>query len=68
MTLLISASETTATALSGLFYLLTQNQPVCKRLTEEIRQACPMVEDITIKSTQDMSYLRACLKEVLRIY
>ncbi|KAE9977114.1 hypothetical protein EG328_001167 [Venturia inaequalis] len=63
-----STLETTATSLSGLFYLLAQNQSVCKRLAEEIRQACPTEKDVTIKSTQDMSYLRACLKEVLRIY
>ncbi|QDS77051.1 hypothetical protein FKW77_006788 [Venturia effusa] len=63
-----AASETTATTLSGLFYHLTQNQSARKRLTQEIRQACPTEKDITIQSTQEMEYLRACLKEILRIY
>lgn len=67
-TLVVAGSETTATALSGLFFYLGMYPRVYKMLAEEIRTAFSSADDITMQSTQKLDYLHACINEILRFY
>lgn len=66
--LLAAGSETTATALSGITYLLLRNQPAYKRLTSEIRSAFTSAEQINIDAVNNLPYLIASIQEGLRYY
>ena len=64
----IAGSESTATCLSGAtFYLLT-NRHAYNSLVKEIRTTFNSENDITIASTNDLTYLEAVLMESLRLY
>lgn len=66
--LVIAGSETTATVLSGVTYLLTANPHTLKRLTHEVRSTFASESDITIESVSRLQYMLACLDETLRMY
>lgn len=66
--LVLAGSETTAMALSGFFFYLSQNPHVHALLVDEIRSAFDGPEDITLRSTASLEYLQACINEILRIY
>lgn len=67
--LLVGAgSDTSSTALSGIFFYLTHDPAVLKRLQDEVRSSFDNVEEI--KSGAKLSglrYLRACIDEGLRM-
>lgn len=48
--LMIAGTETTATSLCGLTWYLLNNKPVLDRLTKEVREALPSIDDITMES------------------
>jgi len=64
----IAGSESTATALSGAFFLLLNHPEAYKRLVREIRSAHSHTDDITLASTSSLNYLEAVLRETLRMY
>ncbi|KAF3018527.1 hypothetical protein E8E14_011795 [Neopestalotiopsis sp. 37M] len=66
--LIAAGSETTATALSGLTYLLLKNPRVCDKLTSEIRTTFSSSEEITFIGVNSCKYLLACIDECLRVY
>ncbi|KAL4898330.1 cytochrome P450 monooxygenase [Aspergillus ambiguus] len=66
--LLIGGSETTATLLSGVTYLLLMNSDALARLTEEVRGAFDSEDEIDIQSVSKLTYMLACLNEALRMY
>ncbi|CCC07834.1 unnamed protein product [Sordaria macrospora k-hell] len=66
--LVLAGSETTATTLSGVTYLLTQNPEVLKRVTQEVRTAFKSVDEIDINSVNKLTYMLAVLNETLRLY
>ncbi|OTA84957.1 hypothetical protein M434DRAFT_16235 [Hypoxylon sp. CO27-5] len=66
--LIAAGSETTATLLSGLTYLLTRNPRVLRTLNMEIRGAFQSPEEITIARVNRCKYLLACIEEALRFY
>jgi cytochrome P450 len=66
--LVVAGSETTATALSGLFFFLGRNKRVCETLKNEIRSSFTNEEEITMRSSLGLEYLHACLEETLRMY
>ncbi|KAI0119131.1 cytochrome P450 [Daldinia grandis] len=67
--LLISAgSETTATLLAGLTYLLTKNSRVHEKLKHEIRGTFQDPTEITMTRVNQCKYLLACIEEALRVY
>lgn len=65
---MIAGTETTATLLSGLLYLLCKNPDKMERLCEEIRGNFKTDEEFTIESLQRLKYMSACLEEALRFY
>lgn len=54
--LVIAGSETTATLLSGVTYLLLRNPRCLRRVTEEVRSAFESEHDITFASVQNLPY------------
>ncbi|KAJ5299778.1 hypothetical protein N7476_011335 [Penicillium atrosanguineum] len=67
-TLIIAGSETTATALAGVTYLLLRNPRVMQRLQEEVRDTFTSEEQITLENCNKLEYIHAVLTEALRIY
>lgn len=66
--LIIAGSETTATLLSGLTYLLLKTPHAYAKVQEEVRSAFISAEEITLTSTGQLPYLQACLEEAMRMY
>ncbi|KAK6952190.1 hypothetical protein Daesc_006723 [Daldinia eschscholtzii] len=66
--LIKAGSETTATLLSGLTYLLLKNPRVHEKLKSEVRGAFHSPDEITITRVNQCKYLLGCIEEALRIY
>ncbi|KAJ5207061.1 Cytochrome P450 E-class group I [Penicillium cf. griseofulvum] len=66
--LIIAGSETTATVLSGVTYLLLRNPRVLKKLQDEIRSTFTTEKEITLESCNKLEYCLAVLTEALRVY
>ncbi|KAI3401428.1 hypothetical protein diail_10862 [Diaporthe ilicicola] len=66
--LIVAGSETTATLLSGVTYLLLTNPETLKKLTEEVRSTFKEESEITINTAGQLTYMLACLDEALRCY
>lgn len=67
-TLIVAGSETTATLLSGVTYLLLKNPDVLAKLQHEIRSAFTKDEEICFDSCNKLEYCLAVLTEALRLY
>jgi cytochrome P450 len=65
---MIAGTETTATLLSGLTYLLLANPETMAKLVAEIRTAFTSSDSITMEITAGLPYLNACIKEAFRQY
>ncbi|KAF2280273.1 cytochrome P450 [Westerdykella ornata] len=65
---MVAGTETTATLLSGLTYLLLKNPVTYKKLVQEIRAAFASPADINMEGAAALPYLNACVKEALRRY
>ncbi|KAK4039424.1 cytochrome P450 [Parachaetomium inaequale] len=63
-----AGSETTASLLTGVSFLLLQNPDAMEKLKHEVRSSFNGVADITITSVGRLPYLLACLNEGLRRY
>ncbi|RFU30817.1 hypothetical protein B7463_g5524, partial [Scytalidium lignicola] len=66
--LIIAGSETTATILSGVTYLLLKNPEKLAKVVNEVRSSFKYNEEITIHATTNLKYMIACLEEGFRIY
>ncbi|KAJ6789513.1 hypothetical protein PWT90_03094 [Aphanocladium album] len=66
--LVVAGSETTATALAGLLFFLSQNPNKREILVHEILSAYPRESDIDMRNTAELEYLHAALEETLRLY
>lgn len=66
--LTIAGSETTATALSGVTYLLLMHPDKLKILTDEVRSSFKSEQDMDFASVSNLSYMLACLNEAMRLY
>nr|AEQ20466.1 putative carotene beta-ring hydroxylase [uncultured bacterium CSL142] len=66
MTLIVAGHETTASALNWMWYLLSQNPEIEKRLHQEVDnlQSLP----ITLEDTMRFAYTRQVIEETLRLY
>lgn len=67
-TFMIAGTETTATQLAGLTYLLLKHPNEMEKLTTELRTLFPSRGDITMQALAKLEYLNACLEEGLRFY
>ncbi|KAL8414244.1 hypothetical protein RB594_005464 [Gaeumannomyces avenae] len=71
-TLIVAGSETTATNLSSVFYLLAhpENRHVLKNITDEVRSKFQKETDITFQTVDSkaLPYVHACIEEALRIH
>lgn len=65
---MLAGTETTATELSGLTYLLLKNPAHLARLTAEVRSAFSSFDDMTMTKLSQLEFLNACLEEGLRMY
>jgi len=63
-----AGTETTATELSGLLYLLLMNPEKMAKLVKEIRAAFRTDADMHMEQIAKLGYLQACLEESLRLY
>lgn len=63
-----AGSETTATLLAGLTYMLLKNPQALHKLTKEIRETFQRADEITITRVSQCKYLSACIEEALRFY
>ncbi|KJZ75438.1 hypothetical protein HIM_05134 [Hirsutella minnesotensis 3608] len=66
--LILAGSVTTATALSGFFFYLSESPRAYHRLVQEIRSAFVSEAEIDLNSTASLQYLQACISETLRVY
>jgi cytochrome P450 len=67
-TLIVAGSETTATALAGVTYLLLKNPRVMQKLQEEVRGTFQSEEQITLENCNKLEYIHAVLTEAIRTY
>lgn len=67
-TLIVAGSETTATLLSGVTYLLLSNPETLRKVTDEVRSSFSSDDEITLLSVGGLTYMLACLNEALRVY
>jgi len=67
-TFMFGGTETTATLLSGLTYMLLRDQQKMKRLVSELRKTFATRQLITLGKLASLEYLNACIEEALRIY
>ncbi|KAK1636086.1 cytochrome P450 [Colletotrichum phormii] len=66
--IIIAGSETTATLLSGMTYLLLKNPEKMKKLVNEVRTTFDKESDVDLTSVNKLTYMLACLDEALRVY
>lgn len=67
-TIMAAGSETTATLLSGVTFLLLQNPAVHAKLIAEIRSRFSSSEEISFAAVEKLEYTIAVLQEALRFY
>lgn len=65
---MLAGTETTATLLSGLTFMLLKHPDRLRRLTDEVRSSFPSEGDMSMSSLSRLGYLRACIEEGLRLY
>ncbi|UPK92731.1 hypothetical protein LCI18_003666 [Fusarium solani-melongenae] len=65
--LMLAGSETTATFLAMVTYLLLKNPMSMKKLQHEVRSAFSSAGEITGDSTNNLGYLQAVIEEGLRM-
>jgi cytochrome P450 len=65
--LMIAGTHTTSIAIAAIVYYLVRNEEPMKRVTAEIRNAFPSIEDIRYRQLAALPYLRACINESLRL-
>ncbi|KAK0730910.1 isotrichodermin C-15 hydroxylase [Lasiosphaeris hirsuta] len=66
--LVLAGSETTATTLSGVTYLLLSHPEALEKLKREVRSAFKSTDEININSVGKLTYMLAVLNEALRMY
>ena len=64
---ILAGTETVATLLSAVTYLLTQNPAALSKLTKEIREISRDESLLTIQNLTQTTYLTSCIEEALRL-
>uniref|UniRef100_A0A2L2YDF7 Putative cytochrome P450 49a1 n=1 Tax=Parasteatoda tepidariorum TaxID=114398 RepID=A0A2L2YDF7_PARTP len=60
--------DTTSLTLSYVLWNLAANPSVQKKLQEEIDRVLPIGEPLTVEALNQMPYIRACIKESMRMH
>lgn len=63
-----AGSETTASLLTGVTYLLLTHPEAMQKLKHEVRSTFASKQEITLTSVNQLSYMLACLNEGLRAF
>lgn len=63
---MVAGSETTATLLSGLTYILLKHPEYMQRLKTEVRAL--RKDELTLEKLRHLPFMTACITEALRIY
>jgi cytochrome P450 len=67
--LMVAGSETTATLLAGVIYLLLANPNKLRKVKQEVRSAFETIDEISFAAaSMKLPYTLACLTEALRLY
>ena len=66
-TIIVAGSDTTAATLTFLFYFLTRDRSIQKRLREELLPFVDANGDTNPTDLQDLPYLNGCLNETFRL-
>lgn len=66
--LLIGGVEVTSTVLASIMLCLATNPQKQQKLREEILNTVGKTEKFTLENTKNLPYLKACIKETLRLY
>lgn len=64
---ILAGTETVATLLSAVTYLLTENPAALSKLTREIREIFRDESLLTVQNLTRATYLTACIEEALRL-
>ncbi|KAH7140458.1 benzoate 4-monooxygenase cytochrome P450 [Dactylonectria estremocensis] len=64
----VAGSDTTATTLTCLFFLLATNKSACSKLHEEIDRFLLTSIELNHSSISRLKYLQACIDETLRLF
>jgi hypothetical protein len=67
-TFMTAGTETTATLLGGLTFMLLTHPQKMQRLVSELRGAFPTRQSMTLEKLAALEYLNACVDETLRVY
>jgi cytochrome P450 len=65
---MLAGTETTATLLSGLTFMLLKHPDRLRRLTDEVRSSFASDGNMSMSSLSRLEYLGACIEEGLRLY
>lgn len=65
---MVAGTESIATVLSGLTYMLLTTPSTLHTFTTELRSAFPSASAISMAHLARLPYLNACIKEALRLY
>lgn len=63
-----AGSETTASALTGLVYILATMPHIKEKIVNELQSKFASEDKINMRSVADLPYLHAAVKELLRYY
>lgn len=66
--LILAGSDTSATTCGSTTWFLVKNPRTLKKLQDEVRSSFQSMEDITVAAASKLSYLRAVIREALRLH